>query len=686
MADKKERIKELVSELKRHSILYDKSMPEISDSSYDMLYRELLVLETETGFVLPDSPTQHVGYQVPPAEKFRAVTHRKKLLSLDNAFNADEVREYYARLKKLSGVDKDIRLLCDYKLDGLTLSALYINGILEEAGIRGDGMTGESVLHNAMVIPTIPKRLTGNRIPSLIEVRGEAMMPLAEFNRLNKEREEEGEELYVNTRSAAAGSMRLKDPDRAKKRGLIFCPHGVGGTSEEFQFDTLIEVTEWFKEAGFEVRLHPKEAKDVEEAIRIIAEIEAERPHLDMEIDGVVLKTVEIALHDVIGQTNKAPRHSIAFKFEEEKASTVIEDVIVQVGKSGQLSPVAKLTPVFCGGAHISRATLHSFVDLAKKGVRKGATAIVCRKGEVVPAVVEIVKREGETLGPPITAPTHCPVCGSAVVKYDDEVAVFCPNFNCSAQVVRRLIHWGSRDALDISGLGGKTVIALHDAGLIRHFTDLYRLRKEDILALPGFADKSAQNLIDAIAESKNTTLARFMYALGLPNFGRTATHLVAGTFERIEDLYHVTQASLIAIDQIGQEISRIVADFFRTEENISAMEDMKTMGLNLSNPDYVAAKGTVNGMLSGQTFCITGIHTVPRNDIEEQIKKAGGKVTDSVSKKTTYLIAGEKAGSKLAKTKTCGVRIVTYDEFLTEVLVAQEISESALVESIPLF
>ncbi|MGO9016151.1 MAG: NAD-dependent DNA ligase LigA [Dissulfurispiraceae bacterium] len=659
--NKKKRIEQLVPELNHHSMLYyERSAPEIEDSEFDSLMRELLILEQDTGYVLPNSPTQHVGF--PVHEKFKAVRHAEKLYSLDNAFTEQDVYDFYERVKKLAAL-VDVAMSVDIKYDGLTLSNTYASGILTEAATRGDGLEGESVLHNALVIETIPKRLIGDDIPPHVEVRGEVCLPKAEFERLNKEREAAGEPLYANPRNAAAGSLRLLDPEIAKTRGLIFVPHGIGPQNAMPQFSTVTEVSRWFKSVGFTLLFDPRPVKNIGDAISVIAEIEAIRADLPFDIDGAVLKTLSLTTQEVIGYTNKTPRHSIAYKFPPERVITQVKGIVVQVGRSGQLSPVAELVPICCAGSKISRCTLHNFDELARKDIRVSDFITLYKAGDVIPAIEGVIMERRPEGTNPFEAPTHCPVCGSAITK-GDEVVIFCENVNCSAQVLRRLSHFGSRDALDIENLGSKTVEALFTAGLIHHFTDLYRLKKDDIVKLPGFAEKSAQLLIDAIEKSKTTTMARFLYSLGVPNFGRTASRLISERFEHIGDMYHIGTDALININQIGESIAGVISGFFGKEENIAAIEEMKAAGLILSNPDYAAAKEAGPRSLSGNTFVITGTHEVPRKEIEDQVKKAGGKISGSVSKKTDYLIAGEDPGGKLAKAQECGVKVINYSEF----------------------
>ncbi len=660
LTDQRTRIEQLVAELNHHSMLYYVlDSPEISDAEYDILNKELLGLEQETGFVLPNSPTQHVGYKA--SEKFKAVKHAEKLYSLDNAFTIEDLKDFYKRIKKLTGLD-DVAMSVDIKYDGLTLSIAYTRGIITEAATRGDGLEGESVLHNALVIDTITKRLTGEDIPSYIEVRGEVYLPKAEFERLNKEREAAGEPLYANPRNAAAGSLRLLDPEIAKSRGLIFVPHGIGAQGTMPQVSTVTEVSSWFKDAGFTLLFEPKPVRDIDDAISAIAEIESMRADLPFEIDGAVLKMLSLTAQDAVGYTNKTPRHSIAFKYPPETVTTRVIGISVQVGRSGQLTPCGNLAPVSCSGSMISRCTLHNFEELKRKDIRVGDTVEISKHGDVIPAADRVIlekRPEGTT---PFPVPTSCPVCGSSVIK-GEEVAIFCMNINCDAQVVGRLLHFGKRDALDIENLGDKTVEALYNAGIAHHFTDLYRLTKEDLLKLPGFADKSAQALLDAIEKSKQATLPRFLYALGVPNFGRTASRLIAQRFELIEDLYYVKPEPLIGIDQIGEKTAALISDFFSKEENVAAIEEMKTAGLTLSNPGYRTEHEF--GIFTGKTFVITGTHTVPRKDIEELVKTLGGKVSGSVSKKTDFLIAGEDSGGKLAKAKECNVKIISYAEFI---------------------
>jgi DNA ligase (NAD+) len=487
-----------------------------------------------------------------------------------------------------------------------------------------------------------------------------------------------GEEPYKNPRNAAAGSLRLLDPEITKQRGLIFAPHGIaavkgvtstasgpyGSSSVTLSpFDTMMEVSHWFKEAGFANIFQPKVCKDIDEAIAAIAEIQSIRTALGIEIDGTVLKINDLSLQEQIGFNTHAPRHSIAFKFPPERVMTQVKNVLVQVGKSGQLCPVGDLVAVDCQGSSISKVTLHNFRELARKDIRVNDFILIYKSGDVIPyceGVVMEKRPEGTT---PFPTPTVCPVCGSKVIKDEEAVAIFCGNLDCEAQTLGRIEHYASRDALDIKSLGEKTVEAMFTAGILKHFTDLYKLKKQDLMALPGFADKSAQNLLDAIEKSKTTTLQRFLYALGVANFGRTATRNIAGNFKNIEELYHVQSSAVIHIEDIGEKTAKIIADFFANDDNIAAIEAMKATGLNLSNPEYAVAPA--EGALSNKTFVVTGTHPVSRTVVEGLIKKYGGKISGSVSKKTDYLVLGEDPGSKLAKARECGVSILSYEELI---------------------
>lgn len=658
----KAEIKRLVDEINYHNYrYYVLDSPVISDEEYDRLLKRLKELEEKYNYILPDSPTQRVG--APPLEKFEKVRHREPMLSLDNAFSYDEVREFDRRVKRFLDTEEDIIYTVEPKYDGLAIELSYINGLLDKASTRGDGYEGEDVTQNIKTIKSIPLRIEGEDVPEIIDIRGEVYMNIDEFERLNKEREQSGEPLFANPRNAAAGSVRQLDPSITEKRRLHLACYGVGALKGR-EFRSQAEFIEWLKEKRFPVPAFLKVAKGIEEVIEALRELEGLREKWPFEADGAVIKVNDFKLQKALGVKTREPRWAIAYKFPAHQATTRILDIRASVGRTGVLTPYAIFEPVRIGGVTVTRSTLHNWDEMERKDIRIGDTVLVERAGDVIPHVVMVIKEKRRGDERPFPIPERCPECGSRVLREPEEVAVRCININCPAQVQERIIHFASRGAMNIEGLGEKTVELLYSKGLIKNFLDIYRLKKEDLLNLPRFAEKSAQNLIDAIEASKKTTLARFLYALGILHVGEYVAKVIARHFKRIEDLYHIKKERLTEIPQIGEKIANSIYEFFNNPENIKTFETLKRIGLLLTNPDYKGEKAEKKP-LEGLTFVITGTLPRPRAEVEELIESLGGHVASSVSKKTDYLIVGEEPGSKLEKAKGLGVKTISYEEFL---------------------
>jgi DNA ligase (NAD+) len=663
-AEIKNEIKRLVKELNEHSrCYYVLDAPAISDGEYDKLYRRLQELEEQYHYILPDSPTQRVG--APPLEKFEKVKHAEPMLSLGNAFSYDEVREFDKRVKKVLKTDNEIDYTVEPKYDGLAMELTYRNGILLRASTRGDGFEGEDVTQNIKTIKAVPLRIEGvGQVPEEIDIRGEVFIDIAEFEKLNAERDKEGEALFANPRNAAAGSIRQLDPSITEKRRLHMACYGLGATLG-IEFRDQVEFIAWLKKAHFPVPLVLDMVSGIDRAIDSIKAIEEKRPHLPFETDGAVIKVNDFALQKNLGIKTREPRWAIAFKYAAHQGVTVVEDIMASVGRTGAITPVAIMRPVQIGGVTVSRSTLHNWDEIDRKDIRIGDTVIVERAGDVIPHVVEVKteKRTGtEKRFPPLK---HCPVCGSNVVRDEGEVAFRCIGLNCEAQVMEKIKHYASRGAMDIEGLGDKNVELLYSQGLIRHFVDLYRLRKEQLIELPRFAEKSAQNMMDAIEKSKTTTLARFLFALGILHVGEFAAKQLARNFEKLDDLYRVEADRVVAIKQMGEKLAASISGFFSEKENLKTLEDLKKLGLKLTNPDYAAAKEEKKGPFDGMTFVITGTLSKPRDEYEALIEQNGGRAAGSVSKKTTYVLAGSEAGSKLEKAQKLGVKVLTEEQFM---------------------
>lgn len=660
--DIRKEIERLVKEVNYHNYrYYVLDSPIISDEEYDSLFRKLRALEERYNYVLPDSPTQRIG--APPLEKFEKVKHAEPMLSLDNAFSYEDVIDFDERVKRLLKAEGEFEYTVEPKYDGLAIELTYKDGLLYKASTRGNGYEGEDVTQNIKTIKAVPLRIEGVKvIPDVIDIRGEVYMDIEEFEKLNRERELKGESLFANPRNAAAGSVRQLDPSITASRRLNLACYGVG-SYKGISFKSQMELINWLREARFPVPALVRLEKGVKEVISVIKGLEEKRREFPFETDGAVIKVNDFKLQQLLGVKTREPRWAIAYKFPAHQGTTKIRDIRASVGRTGVLTPFAIFEPVRIGGVTVSRSTLHNWDEMERKDIRIGDTVVVERAGDVIPHVVMVIKEKRTGRERSFSIPERCPVCGSKVIRSEGEVAVRCINFNCPAQVQERIIHFASRGAMDIEGLGEKNVELLHDRGLIRNFIDLYRLKKEDLLSLPRFADKSASNLINAIEKSKHTTLARFLYALGIIHVGEYAAKLLTRNFRKLDDLYYVKPERIVRIRQMGEKIARSISDFFNNPENIKALETLKSLGLKLTNPDFEEEK--IGKRLDGLTFVITGTLLMPRKEIEEMIEREGGRVSTSVSKNTDYLLVGEKPGSKVVKAREIGVKTITYEEFL---------------------
>ncbi|HUJ16838.1 MAG TPA: NAD-dependent DNA ligase LigA [Nitrospirota bacterium] len=665
-ADIKKEIEKLTAQINEHNYRYHVlDAPVISDEEYDRLFRRLQEIETKYGYSLPDSPTQRVG--APPLDKFEKVKHTEPMLSLENAFSYDKVRDFDQRVKKrlierIGTYEGDLEYTVEPKYDGLAIELTYKKGRLTRASTRGDGYEGEEVTRNIKTVKAIPLRIEGVDIPAEIDIRGEVYMDIDEFEKMNKEREKSEETLFANPRNAAAGSVRQLDPTVTEKRKLHMACYGLGA-AKGIDFKSQTDFIAWLKQAHFPTPARFSVVTGIDKVIEAIKKIEGERPKLPFETDGAVVKVNEFRLQRELGFKTREPRWAIAFKFAAHQGTTQIENIIASVGRTGTITPVAMLKPVPIGGVTVSRSTLHNWDEIERKDIRIGDTVVVERAGDVIPHIVTVIKEKRTGQEREFPPPSHCPVCGSRVVRDEGEVAFRCIGLNCAAQVLERIYHYASRGAMDIEGLGGKSVELLYEKGLIRHFVDLYRLRKEQLLELPRFAEKSAQNLIDAIEKSKKTTLSKFLYALGILHVGEFAAKQLAKNFEKIDDLYHVPAERIMEIKQMGEKLAASLSGFFSEKENLQTLETLKKLGVIIANPGYEGGKSRDQGPLHDWTFVITGALTRPRNEIEEFIERNGGRTAGSVSKKTDYVVAGKEAGSKLDKARDLGVKVISESE-----------------------
>jgi len=659
----KQEIEKLVKDLNYHCYCYYVlDSPVISDEEYDKLYFRLKALEERYNYILPDSPTQRVG--APPLDKFIKVRHTEPMLSLDNAFSYEDMEEFDKKIKRLLKSDEDIEYTVEPKYDGLAIELTYREGLLYKASTRGDGYEGEDVTQNIKTIKSVPIKISEiKEVPEEIDIRGEVYMDIDEFENLNKEREKKGEPIFANPRNAAAGSVRQLDSSITASRKLHLACYGIGSV-KGMDFKSQWEFIKWLEKARFPIPAVIKISNGIGNVINIIEEIEEKRKFFTFETDGAVVKVNDFGLQKKLGMKTREPRWAIAYKFAAHQGTTKIKDIQGSVGRTGVITPFAIFEPVRIGGVTVSRSTLHNWDEMERKDIRIGDTVVVERAGDVIPHVIAVIKDKRTGKEKKFSIPEKCPVCGSKVVREEGEVAVRCIGLNCPAQVQERIIHFASRGALDIEGLGEKNVELFYTQGLVHNFVDIFKLKKEDLLKLPRYAEKSAQNLIDAIERSKHTTLARFLYALGILHVGEYASKILAKNFKKLEDLYNVEPKKIREIRQMGEKIANSVSDFFNDPENLRTLKSLKSLGLNINNPDF-KGKETGGRSLEGLTFVITGTLPRPRNEIEELIERLGGHAASSVSKSTDYVIVGENPGSKLLKAQNLGVKSISYDELL---------------------
>ncbi|MBK7948593.1 MAG: NAD-dependent DNA ligase LigA [Deltaproteobacteria bacterium] len=677
------RIEALSRELERHDQLYyQEDAPEISDREYDLLRRELEALEAaHPELIRPDSPTQRVGSA--PAEGFATAPHRSPMLSLDNAMNADEMRAFDARVKKLLGRDDEVEYVAEPKLDGSGIELIYENGRFVQGLTRGDGQTGEDVTVNLRHVATIPEELATTSPPPIASIRGEIVLPLAAFERLNEKRLAAGLRPFENPRNAAAGSLRqIHDVDLQRLASLEFRAYALAegqpaGISR--QHEVLAQLADW----GFFVSPECGRARGAGEAIAFNEALLARRGELPIEIDGTVFKVDRLEAQAELGTVARAPRWAIAFKFPPEQAETVLADVEFQVGRTGALTPVARLRPIRVGGVTVSNASLHNQDELDRKDIRVGDRIVIQRAGDVIPQVVRVrldKRREALAEGFQLARtrlPDRCPVCQAATVRLEGESVTRCANVDCPAQLKTNLRHLASRGALDVDGLGEKLVDQLVEAGLVRRLSDVFALRAEDLEALPRMGEKSAANLVAALERARHTTLARWLIALGIRHVGETVAEMLAQRFETMERLLSATPEEIGAIEGIGGTIAESVGRFLADPHNRAEIARFAELGLVVESPPArpTPAEGG-SDVLAGLTFVLTGTLSQPREVFERRIKDAGGKTSGSVSKKTSYVLAGEEAGSKLKKATELGVAVL--DEAGFEALLAARQADGA--------
>ena len=668
MSDLEQKLESLRDQIRYHNYrYYILDDIEIPDAEYDRLVRELERLETEhPELVTADSPTQRVGIE--PSGAFKTVQHRLPMLSLDNVFSEEGLRDFHRRVVgklELEEGGEDLAYSAEPKLDGAAVSLLYENGILVCGATRGDGTTGEDITHNVRTIESVPLKLLGKGYPSTLEVRGEVFMPRAGFEAYNKKARAAGEKTFVNPRNAAAGSLRQLDPKLTAQRPLDMYVYSVGLVEGGKLPRSHSAIIEQLREWGLKVCPERAVVKGVEGCLAYYADVAEKRDALPYDIDGVVYKVDRLALQRELGFVARAPRWAIAHKFPAQEEMTTVEGVEFQVGRTGALTPVARLEPVFVGGVTVSNATLHNIDELHRKDVRVGDTVIVRRAGDVIPEVVSVIKKQRPKKTVPVQLPELCPICGSHVRREEGEAVARCTGgLFCKAQRTESLKHFVSRRAMDIEGLGAKLIEQLVGEGRINNPSDIYRLTREELAERERMGEKSADNLISAIEASKSTTLPRFLYALGIREVGEATAANLASYFGNLRSIVAADEESLLKVPDVGPVVAQRIRAFLDEEHNLEVITQLQDLGVCWEDldPTQVAE----DGPLSGKTFVITGtLPEMTRDEAKALIQKEGGKVTGSVSSKTSYLLAGEKAGSKLAKAQKLDVDVIDLDGLL---------------------
>jgi DNA ligase (NAD+) len=658
------RVAELRDLLERYNYRYHAlDDPEVPDAEYDKLMLELRALEAQyPPLLLPNSPTQRVG--VAPVSAFGAVKHRIAMLSLDNAFSDDEVRDFDRRIRERLGAAKPIRYSAEPKLDGLAVSARYESGSFVQGATRGDGETGEDITQNLRTIKALPLNLRGAKIPRVLEVRGEVFMPFAGFRRFNDEAAARGEKTFINPRNAAAGSLRQLDPRMSAARPLDLFIYGVGavegGELPPFHSETLQAL----RALGFKICPQSSVVESIDECLKYYREMGAARSSLPYQIDGVVYKVDDVNLQRQLGFISRAPRWAIAHKFPAEEALTVVRGVEFQVGRTGALTPVARLEPAFVGGVTVSNATLHNMDELTRKDVRVGDTVVIRRAGDVIPEVARVLPERRVAGAQPVSLPSVCPVCGNPVVREADQAVARCSGGRrCAAQRKGEIQHFASRRAMDIQGLGDKLVEQLVDSDWVATPADLFSLQADRLATLERMGEKSAQKLQSAIESAKHTTLPRFLYALGIRDVGEATALALAQYFPNIADLRHAGEEDIQRVPDVGPVVAKQVAAYFRDADNAAVVDRLIAAGITWP---HSAAAGAGGDAQRDKTFVLTGtLESLTREQAAEAIQQRGGKVSGSVSKKTDYVVAGAEAGSKLKKAQQLGIEILDEAAFL---------------------
>lgn len=657
----KQRIEELSRQIEEHNYrYYQLAQPTISDYEFDMMLEELIKLEKQfPEFLSPESPSQRVGGTI--TKEFKTVKHKYPMLSLGNTYSEEELKDFDERVKK--ALNESYEYVCELKYDGVAIGLTYVNGKLKQAVTRGDGEKGDDVTANVKTIKSIPLKLRGSNYPNEFEIRGEIFMPRNVFDEINKEREEIGDAPLANPRNAAAGTLKMQDSSIVAKRKLDCYLYFVLGENLPYQshYENLIAAKEW----GFKVPESIRKVKNINEVFHFIKEWEQKRFNLPFDTDGVVVKVNSYEQQRVLGFTAKSPRWAIAYKYKAAQASTILESISYQVGRTGAITPVANLKPVFLAGTTVKRASLHNADIIEKLDVRVGDTVFVEKGGEIIPKItgVDLSKRDLNSQKTEFI--THCPECNAALIRPEGQAQHFCPNENgCPPQIKGKLVHFTSRKAMAIESLGEETIELLFDAGLIKNIADIYDLKKEQLLPLERMAEKSAQNLIEGIEQSKKVPFERVLFALGIRHVGETTAKKLAYYFKNIDALISATKEQLLEVGDIGEIIAQSIIEYFSNPQNINIIERLKKAGLQFSLSDEQIAN--TSEKLKGLTFVISGVfNTISREDLKKLIEQNGGKNTGSISGKTSYLVAGENMGpEKLKKAQSLGIKIISEEQF----------------------
>lgn len=661
MKSRYEDLKKLIA--KHEHLYYVLDQPEISDFEYDQLFNELLEIEKKhPDWISADSPSRRVGGK--PLDSFQKIDHRMPMLSLSNSYSTDDLMEFDERVKKFLKSDEEIEYFCEPKFDGLAMELVYENGILTRALTRGDGVTGEDVTENIRTVRSIPLTLNGKNLPALLEVRGEILIFKNDFSELNNTQQENGLQTFANPRNAAAGTIRQLDPKVAASRPLRFFAYSLGAI-EGIQFRTQEEIENYFESISLPVvQPHKKFAlrslrKGAQAAVDYYTEVQKLRHELPFDIDGIVVKVNDLHLQEDLGLVARSPRWATAAKYPPEQAQTIIEQIIVQVGRTGALTPVAVMKPVKVGGVVVTHATLHNQEEIQRKDLRIGDTVLIQRAGDVIPEVVSVILDKRSSSSQPFQMPDNCPVCQSKVTKLEDEVVTRCLNPKCPAILKGSLQHFVARRAMNLDKIGDRLIETLVDQRLVKSFSDLYHLKQTQLLELERQGEKSVQNILNSIEKSKKTTLARFIYSLGIRFVGEQTAKALAEHFVSIENFLEAKSEDLLSVPDIGPKVAESISAWLANETMVQEVQNLIKAGLQIEGP-----KRKHDGILSGKSFLVTGTLPVKRDEAKDLIETNGGKILSTVSAKLDYLIVGEDPGSKLKKAESLGVQILSWDDF----------------------